>query len=105
MPVPSSISCCNESKLGKMTTTYLMVSVDPVKHALKYLSYDKEDREENCEKYMWALELLTRVKKHREHIGFCQFLKIAQENKWQLINNAAAIPTEVIYLLHYINDE
>tara|TARA_Y100000389_G_scaffold191890_1_gene218725 strand:+ start:1792 stop:2061 length:270 start_codon:yes stop_codon:yes gene_type:complete len=88
-----------------METTYLMVSVDPVKHALKHLSYDKEDREENCEKYMWALELLTRVRKHHEHIGFCQFLKLAQEHKWQLMNNTAAIPTEVIYLLHYINDD
>lgn len=81
----------------------MMVSVDPRKHALRYLSYDKEDRGENCEKYMWALELLTRVKKHHEHIGFCQFLKIAQENEWQLINNTATIPTEVIYLLQYIN--
>ncbi len=85
-----------------MDTSYLMVSVEARKHCIVYLSYDKEEREANSEKYMWALELLTRVKKHHEHIGFCQFLKIAQQNKWQLINNTAAMQTEVIYLLHYI---
>jgi len=82
-----------------------MVSVEARKHGLVHLSYDKEDRETNSEKYMWALELLTRVKKHREHIGFCQFLKIAQENYWQLAHNTAAMQTEVIYLLQYIKQE
>jgi len=88
-----------------MTTSYMMVSVDPRKHGVVYLSYDQDERNENSEKYMWALELLTRVKKHHAHIGFCQFLKIAHENQWQLINNTAGLTTEVIYLLQYITVE
>lgn len=88
-----------------MDTAYLMVSVEARNHCIAHLSYDKQDRDDDSEKYMWALELLTRVKKHHEHIGFCQFLKIARENHWQLKSNTASMQTEVIYLLHYINED
>lgn len=84
---------------------YLMVSVSAKRHNIVYLSYDQEERQRNSEIYMWALELQTRVRKNHELIGFCQFLKIAEKNEWELIQNTGSTTDEVIYLLHYTTEK
>lgn len=93
----------NDVDNGLRTLSYIMVSVNPTNHNIIYLSYDMTDRKVYSEKYMWAIELQTRARKHFERIGFCHFLKIAQENKWHLDSNTASTNAEVIYLLHHEN--
>ena len=105
MPLPPVVPCEVTKKVSAtMSLAFMMVSVDLNKHGVVYLSYDREHREANGEIYMWALELLTKVKKYKEYIGFCQFLKIAAANNWYLKENTAASNTEVIYLFYYNNE-
>ena len=82
-------------------TRYLMVTVDAMKHHVCYLSYDLKDREKNNEIYMWAMEILTFVIKHKKAYGFCQFLRVAHENKWKLLPNTCCNQKELIYLFQY----